>query len=53
VDYEDGSDCEVVSRNYAAWSSVFIHPVVMRECCPGVPDHAAAGSRGGLKAPRN
>jgi 5'-nucleotidase len=52
VEYEDGSDCDVVSRNYAARSSVFIHPVVMRECCPRAPDHAAAGSRG-LKVPRN
>lgn len=53
VEYEEGSDCDAVSRNYAALSSVFIHPVVMRECCPNVPDHAAVGSRAGLKAARN
>lgn len=46
---EIGSDCDVVSRNFVSVSSVFIHPVVRKDLCPGVPDYAAAAGRGERK----
>jgi hypothetical protein len=44
---EPGSDCDVVSRNYVSVSSVYNYPAVIRDLCPGVPDYAAVGLRGG------
>jgi 5'-nucleotidase len=44
--HEPGSDCDVVSRNFVSVSSIYNYPAVIRELCPGVPDHAAVGSWG-------
>jgi 5'-nucleotidase len=46
---EGGSDCDAVFRNLVSLSSVFNHPVVRRDLCPGVPEYASAGSRSGKK----
>jgi 5'-nucleotidase len=48
---ESGSDWDAVSRNYASVSPVFLHPVVRRDLCAGVPDHAAVGPRPGRTTP--
>ncbi|HCM26041.1 MAG TPA: 5'/3'-nucleotidase SurE [Treponema sp.] len=42
---ETGSDWDAVLRGYASVSPVFIHPVVRRDACVDVPDHAAASAR--------
>jgi 5'-nucleotidase len=42
---EPGSDCDAVSREYVSLSPVFIHPVVRRDRCAGVPEHSSAGPR--------
>jgi 5'-nucleotidase len=42
---EPGSDWDAISRNYVSVSPVFIHPVVRRDRCAGVPDHAGVGKR--------
>ena len=42
---ESGSDWDAILRGYAAVSPVFIHPVVRRDVCEDVPDHAAASAR--------
>jgi 5'-nucleotidase len=42
-----GSDMDAVSRNLVSVSAVCIYPVVRRDSCAGVPDYAAAGTRGG------
>lgn len=42
---EKGSDCEVVSRNYASVSAVSNYPAVLRELCPGAPDYSAVAMR--------
>jgi 5'-nucleotidase len=44
---EPGSDWDAVSRNRVSLSPVFIHPVVRRDLCPGVPEHNAAAPRPG------
>ena len=44
-DYEPGSDCDVVSRNYVSVSTVYNFPVVIREFCPGAPVFAAVSKR--------
>ena len=37
---EQGSDCETVSRNFVSVSTVYNHPAVLRDFCPGAPaDH--------------
>jgi len=45
TDPEDGSDQDAVDRGFASASPVFIHPVVRRDSCADVPDHAAASAR--------
>lgn len=45
TEVESGSDWDAVLRGYAALSPVFIHPVVRRDVCEDVPDHAAAAAR--------
>ena len=47
VENEAGSDCDVVSQNFVSVSPIANHPVILRELCPGAPDYAAVGSRGG------
>jgi 5'-nucleotidase len=42
---EPGSDGDAISRNRVSVSPVFIHPVVRRDMCAGVPDHCAAAPR--------
>lgn len=42
---ETGSDWDAILRGYASVSPVFIHPVVRRDVCLDVPDHAAASAR--------
>lgn len=42
---EAGSDCDAVARNYVSVSSVYDYPVVLRELCPGAPDHSAVAMR--------
>jgi 5'-nucleotidase len=42
---EAGSDWEAILEHYASVSPVFLHPVVRRDCCVGVPDHAGVGNR--------
>ncbi|QQO08002.1 5'/3'-nucleotidase SurE [Breznakiella homolactica] len=44
---EEGSDWDAVKRNMASVSPVFIHPVVRRDICGGVPDHSSAAPRPG------
>ena len=44
---EKGSDWEAVARNFVSVSPIGIHPVVRRDLCPGAPDYAATGKRGG------
>lgn len=48
TDPEEGSDWDALLRGYASASPVFIHPVVRRDVCADVPDHAAASARPGL-----
>jgi 5'-nucleotidase len=45
VEDEKGSDYDAVSRNLVSVSSVFIHPVVAGDLCPGAPGHASTGKR--------
>ena len=47
---EEGSDCDVVGRNYVSVSPVFIHPAVRRDLCPPAPDYAAVSGRDKEKA---
>jgi len=47
VAQEEGSDWDAVSKNFVSVSPVFVYPVVLRDLCPGVPEHAAGGKRGG------
>ena len=42
---EPGSDIDVLSRNFVSVSPVYNYPVVVRDLCPGVPDHAAVSKR--------
>ena len=49
IEQEPGSDCDVVSRNLVSVSTVYNFSVVLRDLCPGVPDHAAVASRGRVK----
>jgi len=42
---ETGSDCDVVSRNYVSVSPVYNYPAVLRDICPGSPDHASVARR--------
>ncbi|MDR2535868.1 MAG: 5'/3'-nucleotidase SurE [Treponema sp.] len=42
---EAGSDGEAVARNMVSVSPVFIHPVVQRDQCAGVPDYAGVVPR--------
>ena len=42
---ETGSDCDVISRNYASVSPVFNHPVILRDFCPDAPAYAAVDNR--------
>jgi 5'-nucleotidase len=44
---ESGSDWDAVSRNYVSISPVFLHPVVRRDICAGVPNHAGVDPRPG------
>jgi 5'-nucleotidase len=44
---ESGSDWDAVSRNYVSLSPVFLHPVVRRDRCVGVPAHAGVDPRPG------
>jgi 5'-nucleotidase len=44
-DVEPLSDWEAFSRNWVSLSPVFIHPVVRRDMCAGVPEHGSAGPR--------
>ncbi|MDR2742764.1 MAG: 5'/3'-nucleotidase SurE [Treponema sp.] len=44
---ESGSDWDALLRNYVSVSPVFLHPVVRRDRCAGVPDHAGVGPRPG------
>ena len=44
---ERGSDCDAVARNYVSVSSVFNHPVVLKELCPSAPEYAAVAGRSG------
>ncbi|MDR0376736.1 MAG: 5'/3'-nucleotidase SurE [Spirochaetaceae bacterium] len=42
---ESGSDWDAVSRNHVSISPVFLHPVVRRDCCAGVPEYAGVAPR--------
>ncbi|MCL2070432.1 MAG: 5'/3'-nucleotidase SurE [Treponema sp.] len=42
---EAGSDCDVLSRNFASISSVYNFPVVIKDLCPGAPNRAAVQER--------
>jgi 5'-nucleotidase len=44
---EPGSDWDAVLQNYVSISPVFLHPVVRRDRCAGVPDYAGVGPRPG------
>jgi 5'-nucleotidase len=44
---EPGSDWDAVLRNYVSVSPVFLHPVVRRDRCAGVPEYAGVGPRPG------
>jgi 5'-nucleotidase len=44
---ESGSDWDAVLQNYVSISPVFLHPVVRRDRCAGVPDYAGVGPRPG------
>jgi 5'-nucleotidase len=44
---EPGSDWDAVFRNRVSLSPIFIHPVVRRDVCPGVPEHNAVSPRPG------
>jgi len=48
-EFEDqkGTDWDAVSRNLVSVTPLVIRPVVRRDLCPGVPDYASAGKRGG------
>ena len=46
IENETGSDWDAISKNYVSISPVFIHPVVLKNLCPGVPEYAAAGKGG-------
>jgi hypothetical protein len=48
---EAGSDWDAVLRGFTSVSPVFIHPVVRRDVCDDVPDHAAASARPGRDRP--
>ena len=43
---ESGTDFEAVSKNFVSVSPVYSFPAVIRNLCPGVPDHAAVAKRG-------
>lgn len=45
TDPENGSDQDAVLRGFASASPVFIHPVVRRDSCVDVPEHAAVSAR--------
>jgi 5'-nucleotidase len=49
---ERGSDWDAISRNCVSISPVFLHPVVRRDRCDGVPDHAGVGKRPGKSGKR-
>jgi 5'-nucleotidase len=44
---EPGSDWDALLRDYVSISPVFLHPVVRRDLCAGVPDYAGVGPRPG------
>jgi 5'-nucleotidase len=44
---ESGSDWDALLRNYVSVSPVFLHPVVRRDRCAGVPEYAGVGPRPG------
>ena len=44
---ENGSDCDIISQNYATISTLYNYPAVFRDLCPGAPNHAAVAMREG------
>jgi len=45
MDYEEGSDCEVVTRNYVSVSTLSNLPVIIKESCPLAPAYASTAGR--------
>ena len=42
---EEGSDWDAISKNYVSVSPVYIHPVILKDLCPNVPDQASTRGR--------